>query len=225
MRALLVAAPAGAERIRALLALAEISFEVADRLDEAVELALGFSFDAIVVGPAGMTGGSELVRRLRAARVRQPVLLITAAASSAEVARALDLGADDHLIMPPDPRVLAARLRALVRRVDGHTSSVIRIGKLEIDLGRRWVEVDGKALVLRGKMFEALDLLVRRVGKVVSKATLLDQLYGLEDDSPAMRSVDKVVERLRSRIADMTGGEHYIHCVYGEGYILDERTT
>lgn len=99
---------------------------------------------------------------------------------------------------------------------------MITVGKLSINLDRRSAVADGRPVELSRKEFSLLELLALRRGRVVSKETILDHLYNGMDE-PSAKVIDVFVCKLRGKIAQTTGGPHYVASVYGQGYRLDER--
>jgi two-component system cell cycle response regulator CtrA len=163
--------------------------------------------------------GYEVLRRLRAARVKTPILILSGLAELDHKIRGLGYGADDFLTKPFDRRELIARLQAIVRRSKGHSESVIRTGKLVVNLDTRAVEVDGKPLHLTGKEYGILELLSLRKGSTLTKDMFLNHLYGGMDE-PELKIIDVFVCKLRKKLTQATGGEHYIETVWGRGYVL-----
>jgi two-component system cell cycle response regulator CtrA len=163
--------------------------------------------------------GYEVLRRLRAARVRTPVLILSGLAELDHKIRGLGYGADDFLTKPFDRRELIARIQAIVRRSKGHPESVIRTGKLVVNLRTRSVEVDGKPLHLTGKEYGIIELLSLRKGSTLTKDMFLNHLYGGMDE-PELKIIDVFVCKLRKKLAQATGGEHYIETIWGRGYVL-----
>src|SRR4029077_4337703 len=136
--------------------------------------------------------GYEVLRRLRAARVRTPILILSGLGELDHKIKGLGFGADDFLTKPFDRRELIARIQAIVRRSKGHSESVIRTGKLLVNLDSREVEVGGQPLHLTGKEYGILELLSLRKGMVVSKDIILTHLYGGIDE-PEARIIDVFV--------------------------------
>jgi two-component system cell cycle response regulator CtrA len=163
--------------------------------------------------------GYEVLRRLRAARVRTPVLIMSALAELEHTIKGLRTGADDFMVKPFDRRELVARIKAIVRRSKGHPQSAIRIGKLLIDLDARSVAVDGRPLHLTAKEYGILELLSLRKGTVLTKETFLNHLYNGADE-PELKIMDVYVCKLRKKLAEATGGENCIETVWGRGYVI-----
>jgi two-component system, cell cycle response regulator CtrA len=161
----------------------------------------------------------EVLRRLRAAGVRTPILILSDRADPDYKIKGLGFGADDFLTKPFDAGELAARLWAVVRRSKGHSERVIRTGKLVVDLDTRVATVDGRPLHLTGKEYGILELLSLRKGATLTKEMFLNHLYGGMDE-PKRRIIDVFVCKLRKKLAQATGGKHYIETLWGCGHVL-----
>ena len=172
-------------------------------------------FDAIVLDlmlPDG--SGLDILRELRRRQDATPVLLLTAKDTVADRIGGLDSGADDYLGKPFDLDEVAARLRAISRRAAGRASPVLAWNGIELDPGRRTVEVDGKPVGLSRREFSILEALMRHPGTVLSKDQLADRLYGWEEDVES-NAVEVHVHHLRVKI-----GRDAIETVRGLGYRL-----
>jgi DNA-binding response OmpR family regulator len=161
--------------------------------------------------------GFEVCRRLR----RQsdvPIIMLTARGDDVDKIVGLELGADDYLTKPFNPRELVARVKAVLRRAEsgGSRGQVIAIGNLSLDLARREVAVGGVPVVLRTKEFDLLAALARDVGIVFSRERLLDSVWGYEFDTET-RTVDVHINHLREKLTASTAT---IETVRGIGYKL-----
>jgi two-component system cell cycle response regulator CtrA len=163
--------------------------------------------------------GYEVLRRLRAARINTPVLILSGLAEPDKKIKGLGFGADDYLTKPFDKGELIARIHAIVRRSKGHSESVIRTGRLIVNLDTRTVEVDGQPLHLTGKEYGILELLSLRKGTTLTKEMFLNHLYGGMDE-PELKIIDVFICKLRKKLATATSGENYIETVWGRGYVL-----
>ena len=162
--------------------------------------------------------GLELLRRLRAAGNRVPVLVLTARDTISDRVEGLDRGADDYLAKPFAFEELAARVRALVRRNYDHADSVLRIDDLEIDLRRRSVRRAGTPVQLSAREFALLEYLARRAGQVVSRAELMGHVYEANGE-PWSNVLDVYISHLRRKIDD-GHARKLIHTRRGQGYML-----
>lgn len=163
--------------------------------------------------------GYEVLRRLRSARVTTPVLILSGLSEPDSKVKGLGFGADDYLTKPFDKAELIARIHAIVRRSKGHSESVIRTGKLTVNLDTRTVEVDGQPLHLTGKEYGILELLSLRKGTTLTKEMFLNHLYGGMDE-PELKIIDVFICKLRKKLSTATNGENYIETVWGRGYVL-----
>jgi two-component system cell cycle response regulator CtrA len=167
--------------------------------------------------------GYEVLRRLRAARVTTPVLILSGLAEPDHKIKGLGYGADDYLTKPFDKGELVARVNAIVRRSKGHSESVIRTGKLTVNLDARTVDVEGEAVHLTGKEYGILELLSLRKGTTLTKEMFLNHLYGGMDE-PELKIIDVFICKLRKKLATATHGDNYIETVWGRGYVLRDPT-
>jgi two-component system, cell cycle response regulator CtrA len=163
--------------------------------------------------------GYEVLRRMRAARVRTPILILSGLADLDHKIKRLGFGADDFLTKPFDRRELIARIQAIVRRSKGHSESTIRTGKLVVNLDTRVVSVDDQPVYLTAKEYGILELLSLRKGTTLTKEMFLNHLYGGIDE-PELKIIDVFVCKLRKKLAQATGGSHYIETVWGRGYVV-----
>ncbi len=163
--------------------------------------------------------GYEVLGRLSSARVTTPVLILSGINEPDNKVKGLGFGADDYLTKPFDKSELIARIHAIINRSKGLSGSVIRAGKLVVNLDTRTVEVDGQPLHLTGKEYAILELLSLRKGTTVTKERFLNHLYGGMDE-PKLKIIDVFICKLRKKLATGTGVENYIETVWGRGYVL-----
>jgi two-component system, OmpR family, phosphate regulon response regulator OmpR len=167
--------------------------------------------------------GFEVCRRMRASPELAvvPVIMLTARGDDVDRIVGLELGADDYLPKPFNPRELLARIRAVLRRAApaASTRGRLRVGRLEIDQGAREATLAGRRLVLTHYEFELLSLLARSAGRVLSREQLLDALKGQEYET-FDRSIDVHVSKLRAKIEENPREPRYIKTVRGAGYLL-----
>jgi two-component system cell cycle response regulator CtrA len=163
--------------------------------------------------------GYEVLRRLRAARINTPILILSGLSELDSKIKGLGFGADDYLTKPFDRRELIARLQAIVRRSKGHSDSIIKTGRLTVNLDTRTVEVENQPLHLTGKEYGILELLSLRKGTTLTKEMFLNHLYGGMDE-PELKIIDVFVCKLRKKLSTATGGDNYIETVWGRGYVL-----
>jgi DNA-binding response OmpR family regulator len=179
----------------------------------------GGGFDAIVldVMMPGMDGLAVL-RKIRDAGHRIPVLMLTARGDEADRVVGLELGADDYIAKPFSPRELLARLRAVLRRAQPDTvAEKLSSAGITVDTGSREAWVDGKPVELTGLEIDLLVALLRRAGRVVPRTALLE-LAGRADVTVGERAVDVHISRLRKKLGDDPPTR--IRTVRGVGYVL-----
>ena len=163
--------------------------------------------------------GLEVCRRLRA-RWNTPVLMLTARGEPMDRVVGLEIGADDYLAKPFEPRELLARLRALLRRAHAPVrASVLRFGRLEIDRDARAVRLDGSERPLTSLQYELLVALAENAGRVLSRDTLMDLVKGQPLEA-FDRSIDVHVSRIRAAIEDDPKKPRRLITVRGAGYVF-----
>jgi len=181
-------------------------------------------FDALLLDLMLPDGdGLDLTRELRAdARTRRlPLLMLTARGEPPDRIVGLEIGADDYLPKPFEPRELLARVKALLRRsaVPLGDDEVLRFGRLEIDLGARQARVDGKPCDLTSHQFDLLVVLAQGAGRVLSRDQIMDGLKGHPLEA-FDRSIDVHVSRIRAAIEDDPKAPKRLLTVRGVGYVF-----
>ncbi|MBL6951742.1 MAG: response regulator transcription factor [Alphaproteobacteria bacterium] len=188
--------------------------------EEGLDLGKIYDYDIIVLDlNLPDMHGYDVLKKLRVAKVETPILILSGLAEPDDKVRGLGFGADDYMTKPFDKRELVARIHAIVRRSKGHSQSIIKTGKLSVNLDSRAVEVEGQRLHLTGKEYAMLELLSLRKGTTLTKEMFLNHLYGGMDE-PELKIIDVFICKLRKKLANATGGEHYIETVWGRGYVL-----
>lgn len=165
--------------------------------------------------------GVDVIKKLRSANVKTPVIVLSGLSECKDKVNCLDLGADDYITKPFEGKELVSRIQAVVRRSKGHAESIIKIGRLSINLQSRTVEVDGKPLHLTGKEYSILELLCLRKGATLTKDMFLNHLYGGIDE-PELKIIDVFVCKLRKKLMEALGGECYIETIWGRGYTIKD---
>jgi DNA-binding response OmpR family regulator len=164
--------------------------------------------------------GLDVCRRLRAEGFGLPVLMLTAKGDPIERVIGLEIGADDYLPKPFEPRELLARVKALLRRATGTAASAtLRFGRLELDRAGRVVRVDGQVRALTSHQFELLVALAERAGRVLTREQLMDLVRG-EAIEAFDRSVDVHIARIRAAVEDDPRNPKRIITVRGAGYVF-----
>jgi two-component system cell cycle response regulator CtrA len=213
---------ATAQGIKSILTSEGYVCDTTDLGEDGLEIGKLYDYDIIVLDlMLPDMDGYEVLRRLRAAKVKTPILILSGLSDSEQKIKGLGFGADDYLTKPFDKGELIARVQAIVRRSKGHAQSVIVTGKLSVNLENRSVEVDGQPIHLTSKEYGILELLSLRKGTTLTKEMFLNHLYGGMDE-PELKIIDVFVCKLRKKLSAATGGENYIHTVWGRGYVLKE---
>jgi DNA-binding response OmpR family regulator len=178
------------------------------------------AFDAIVLDlMLPDMDGLEVCRRIRT-QADIPILMLTARGDAMDRVVGLELGADDYLPKPFEPRELLARLRAILRRSKGERKAeVLRFGRLEIDIDARQVRLDGEDRTLTGYQFALLLALARNAGRVMARDTIMDQLKN-ERLEAFDRSIDVHISRIRAAIEDDPKTPRRVITVRGAGYVF-----
>jgi two-component system OmpR family response regulator len=196
-----------------------LAVDVATRGEDALWMAAATRYDVVVLDVM-LPGidGVETCRRLRAAEMWSPILMLTARDGLTDRVRGLDSGADDYMLKPCHLAELTARLRALARREPTERPSVLTRGDLRLDPASRTVWRDQTEIPLPPKSFALLEVLMRHPGQVLSRFQLLEAVW---DDGYENRSnvVDQHVRALRDRL-DRPFGTDTIQTVRGAGYRL-----
>jgi two-component system cell cycle response regulator CtrA len=196
--------------------------DTTDMGEDGLEIGKLYDYDIIILDlMLPDIDGYEVLRRLRAARVQTPTLILSGLTGLDDKIKGLGVGADDYLTKPFDKRELVARIQAIVRRSKGHPDSIIQTGKLKVNLDTRTVEVNNQPLYLTGKEYGIVELLSLRKGTPLTKEMFLNHLYGGMDE-PEAKIIDVFVCKLRKKLSAATGGENYIETVWGRGHVLRE---
>jgi two-component system response regulator CpxR len=215
-----------AELLVTYFASAGLAAEACNEPIEGVRRALSGAYAAAVLDVM-MPGidGFEALKRIRA-QSRIPVIMLTARGEDVDRIIGLDLGADDYLPKPFNPRELVARIKAIWRRAGTDTATLapsreppVIVGDLRMDIGARIASTHAGALELTGTEFEMLETLARHAGHVVSREELSRRVLGRRLQ-PEDRSVDVHVSNIRRKIGRFPGGEERIKTLRGSGYIL-----
>src|SRR6266849_8556398 len=167
--------------------------------------------------------GFEVLRRLRD-KSRIPVLLLTARGEDVDRIVGLEIGADDYLPKPFNPRELVARIRAVLRRTQPTEAAaaanreMLVVGDIEMDSNTRNVQRSGEVIELTGVEYDLLEILLRFAGQIVKREDLMKEVLGREL-SPFDRSIDMHVSNLRKKLGHQVGGLERIKTIRGVGYI------
>lgn len=226
MRVLLIEDDTTAARsIELALAAEGIICDTAELGEEGVEIGKIYDYDIIILDlMLPDIGGYEVLLRLRSAKIKTPILILSGLNTVDHKIKGLTCGADDYLTKPFNREELIARIQAIVRRSKGHSESIVKFDKVTINLDTRNVEVDGNQVHLTNKEYAILNLLVMRKGTVLSKEMFLNHLYSSVDE-PEMKIIDVFICKLRKKLADASGGTNYIETVWGRGYMLKDYSS
>jgi two-component system cell cycle response regulator CtrA len=194
--------------------------DTTDMGEDGLEIGKLYDYDIIILDlMLPDMDGYEVLRRFRAGRIKTPILILSGLTELDAKIKGLGFGADDYLTKPFDKRELVARIHAIVRRAKGHSQSVIKTGKLVVNLEARTVEAGARPLHLTGKEYAILELLSLRKGTTLTKEMFLNHLYGGIDE-PELKIIDVFVCKLRKKLSTACDGENYIETVWGRGYVL-----
>ena len=221
MRILLVEDdPTTSKSIELMLSHANLNVYATDMGEEGVDLAKLYDYDLILLDlNLPDMDGHEVLRQLRVSRIDTPILILSGADDTENKIKGFGFGADDYLTKPFHRDELIARIHAIIRRSKGHSQSVIRTGKIAVNLDAKTVEVNSKSVHLTGKEYQMLELLSLRKGTTLTKEMFLNHLYGGMDE-PELKIIDVFICKLRKKLSEATGDENYIETVWGRGYVL-----
>lgn len=163
--------------------------------------------------------GYEVLQRLRTANVQTPILILSGMKEIDDKVKGLGFGADDYITKPFNKPELMARIHAIIRRSHGHSESIIKTGRLQVNLRQRMVSVDDQIVHLTGKEYAIIELLSLRKGTTLTKEMFLNHLYGGIDE-PELKIIDVFICKLRRKLSEALEGEDCIETVWGRGYVL-----
>jgi DNA-binding response OmpR family regulator len=200
------------------------SVTIASDGTEGLEASQSGEFDVLVLdvmlpGLDGLT----IVRRLRAAESKSPILLLTARDAAEDVVAGLDAGADDYLTKPFSFKILQARLRALSRRKNVEPRTQLHVADLVLDPATREVKRAGSVLPLTRTEFVMLEMFMRNPGRVITRTRMIEAVWGHERDVEN-NTVDVFIRQMRTKI-DLPGSHKLIQTIRGVGYALREEDS
>ena len=204
--------------------LAENGFvvDIAPRGDEGLQLARAVAYDLVILDVMlPHADGWTILKALRQDGRHMPVLFLTARDAVQDRVKGFELGADDYLVKPFAFSELLARVRSILRRGPARQADTIRVGDLEVDVIRHRASRAGQRLELTPKEFALLSLLARRVGEVLSRTIIAEQVWDMNFDSDT-NVVDVHVRHLRAKVDDPFE-RRLIHTIRGVGYVLEDR--
>jgi two-component system cell cycle response regulator CtrA len=214
-----------AQSINLMLKSERFNIYITDLGEDGVDLGKIYDYDIILLDlNLPDMSGFEVLRSLRASKVKTPILILTGLAGIEDKVRGLGFGADDYMTKPFNRDELVARIQAIVRRSKGHAQSVIQTGDLTLDLDAKIVKVNGSSVYLTAKEYKMLELLALRKGTTITKETFLNYLYGGMDE-PEGKIIDVFMCKLRKKLASASGGNEFIETIWGRGYMLIEEAA
>src|SRR4030088_1423438 len=209
---------ATAQSIELMLKSESFNVYTTDLGEEGVDLGKLYDYDIILLDlNLPDMSGFEVLRSLRVSKVKTPILILSGLAGIEDKVKGLGFGADDYVTKPFHRDELVARIHAIVRRSKGHSQSVIKTGKLAVNLDAKTVEVDGSRVHLTGKEYAMLELLSLAKGTTLTREMFLNHLYGGMDE-PELKIIDVFICKLRKKLSLACGGDNYIETVWGRGF-------
>ncbi|MFQ5533696.1 MAG: response regulator transcription factor CtrA [Sphingomonadales bacterium] len=209
-----------AKSIDLMLSAEGFNIYATDLGEEGLDLGKLYDYDIIILDlNLPDMHGYDVLKKLRQSKIDTPILILSGLTEPDNKVKGLGFGADDYLTKPFHKEELVARIHAIVRRSKGHAQSVIRTGRLRVNLDTKTVEVDGQRVHLTGKEYAMLELLSLRKGTTLTKEMFLNHLYGGMDE-PEQKIIDVFICKLRKKLQNATGEDNYIETVWGRGYVL-----
>jgi two-component system, cell cycle response regulator CtrA len=211
-----------AQSIELMLKSESFNVYTTDLGEEGVDLGRLYDYDIIMLDlNLPDMSGFEVLRSLRASKVKTPILILSGVASIEHKVKGLGYGADDYMTKPFHKTELIARVHAIVRRSRGHAQSVVQIGDLTVNVDAKTVHIKQVRVNLTGKEYQMLELLSLRRGTTITKEMFLSQLYGGMDE-PEIKIIDVFMCKIRKKLANASNGKDYVETVWGRGYLLRE---
>ncbi|GHT94829.1 DNA-binding response regulator [Alphaproteobacteria bacterium] len=211
-----------AKSIEALLKKEGIALDTTSFGQYGLEVGKIYDYDGIILDlMLPDIDGVDVIRKLRASGVRTPVVVLSGLSECKDKVTCLNIGADDYVTKPFEGKELVSRILAVIRRSKGHAESLIKIGRMVVNLQSKRVDIDGKPLHLTGKEYSILELLCLRKGATLTKDMFLNHLYGGMDE-PELKIIDVFVCKLRKKLMDALDGECYIETIWGRGYTIKD---
>jgi len=187
--------------------------------EDLLELVKFYEYDAVLLRLSeDRLGDVDLIRRLRLARVRAPIIVLARSLNEAGRLRVLQAGADDLIVDALSHEEVFMKVQNLVRRSRGFHDSVLSIGAVEINMNAKKIYAKGKPVTLTKKEYQIAEILALRKGAVLSKEAILDHLYGGLDE-PNPKIIDVFVCKIRKKLQSM-GVDDFIETNWGRGYIV-----
>lgn len=187
--------------------------------EEAFELVKFYDYDAVLMRlTEGRPAELELIRKLRVARVRAPLIAVAQSMNEASRLRVLQAGADDLMVDALSHEEIFIKMQNLIRRSRGFQDSTLRLGRVEINMNAKKIYANGKPVTLTKKEYQIAEILALRKGVVLSKEAILDHLYGGMDE-PNPKIIDVFVCKIRKKLQNL-GIDDFIETNWGRGYMV-----
>lgn len=216
---------ATAQSIELMLKSESFNVYTTDDGAEAVDLGKLYDYDLILLGDTPSLTGCDILKALRLAKIKSPIIVQSWDKSIDRTVQALAFGADDYMTKPFHKDELVARIHAIVRRSKGHPVSIITTGNLSVNISTKTVAVSGKQIRFSAKEYAILELLSLRKGMTISKEMFLNHLYSGMDE-PEIKIIDVFICKIRKKFMDATdGAESFIETVWGRGYVLRDEAV
>jgi two-component system cell cycle response regulator CtrA len=209
-----------AATVSMMLTSENITVEVVELGEDGVQCASSGKYDIILLDlTLADMSGFDVLKSLRLKNDTTPIFILSGSNGVQDKVKGLGFGADDYLIKPFQKAELIARIKAICRRSQTETDTIVEIADLSINLTTQFASVADKRVPLTTKEYAILDHLARRQGTTLTKEMLLNSLYG-GMDVPEVKIIDVFICKLRKKLADASGGKNYIETVWGRGYML-----
>ena len=191
--------------------------------EEVLDLVKFYDYDAILLRLSeNRLGDLDLIRKLRLARVRAPLIAVARSMSEAIRLRVLQTGADDLIVDALSHEEIFMKVQNLIRRSRGFHENALRLGQVEINMNAKKIYANGKPVTLTKKEYQIAEILALRKGVVLSKEAILDHLYGGLDE-PNPKIIDVFICKIRKKL-QVLGVEDFIETNWGRGYMaIDHR--
>jgi two-component system cell cycle response regulator CtrA len=211
--------PTTSESIELMLTHANLNVYATDLGEEGIDLAKLYDYDLILLDlNLPDMNGHEVLHQLRLSRIETPILILSGDDDTESKLKGFGFGADDYLTKPFHREKLVARIHA-IRRSKGHAQSIIKTGRISVNLDAKTVDLGGSTMHRTGKEYQMLELLSLHKGTTLTKEMFLNHLYGGMDE-PELKIIDVFIWKLRKKLGEATEGENYIEKVWGRGYVL-----
>ncbi len=223
MRVLLIEGDADtAKTVELMLKSEGVDTYTTDLGEEGVDLGRLYDYEAILTEAVlPDISGFEVVNRLRASKIKTPIIFVSGLAAIADKVKGLALGADDYMTKPFHRDELVARIHAVVRRSNGHAESKITFGNAELNMDKNTLTVGGAKVHLTHLEYRLMESLALRKNSVVTKEVIFGALYGVNDDVE-IKMIDVKISHLRGKLSHAGAIGFDMKAVWGRGYTLEE---